>query len=393
MAAAELGIAPADCLVVEDATAGVEAAKAGRMTALGVARLGDEALLRAAGADLVVTGLDEVVAGALTEGRLLPRRVRKATDMQDALTPTADPGWVLEEHGYDPLRETSVEARFAVSNGFLGVRGARAVGRGPMWVSWLHTLSWASWPRTYVAGLFDTPNTEPAVPALVPAADWLRVRILLNGRPLLRRSGDTLAHSRVLDMRRGTLITDWRQRDPAGVIVRVNMLRAVSLAERALGLQLLRLEVEQGQVEVTLEALFEGAGLGLEEARLEQDLGVWRTEQSGKGLAMAGAPALQLGAAELAPRTLEQLKWTWNWASVPGQVASFQRLVAFVRSDDPGADPGPAARAALGKARQIGWRAVLDAHDAAWAHRWRAATSRSRATTRPGRRCGSPSTT
>jgi len=60
LAATELGVAPEHCFVVEDAPAGVEAARAGGMTALGVARLGDAALLQAAGADLVVTNLDEV---------------------------------------------------------------------------------------------------------------------------------------------------------------------------------------------------------------------------------------------------------------------------------------------------------------------------------------------
>jgi trehalose/maltose hydrolase-like predicted phosphorylase len=290
--------------------------------------------------------------------------------MQDALEPTAEPGWVLKQDGYDPLRESSVESRFAVSNGFLGVRGARAISRGPMWVSWLHTLNWASWPRTYIAGLFDTPNTEPPVPALVPAADWLRVRILLNGKPLLRRSGEMLSHRRILDMRRGTLLTDWHQRDPNGVVVRVLTLRLVSLAERAIGLQFLRLEVEKGQADVTVEALFEGAGLGLEPVRLEQDLGVWRTEQSGKCLAMAGAAALQHNGAKVPPRGIDQFKWSWSWASVPGQALSFQRLVAFVRGDTAGEDPGPAARHALDKARQVGWRGVLAAHRAAWADRW-----------------------
>jgi HAD superfamily hydrolase (TIGR01509 family) len=73
LAAAELGVAPGHCLVVEDAPAGIEAARAGRMTALGVARLGDEALLRAAGADLVVTSLDEIAIGELADGRLCRR--------------------------------------------------------------------------------------------------------------------------------------------------------------------------------------------------------------------------------------------------------------------------------------------------------------------------------
>ena len=72
-AAAALGVEPALCFVVEDAPAGIEAARAGRMGALGVARLGDAAGLRAAGADLVVTSLDDVALDALTSGRLAAR--------------------------------------------------------------------------------------------------------------------------------------------------------------------------------------------------------------------------------------------------------------------------------------------------------------------------------
>ena len=71
VAAEELPATPARCFVVEDAAVGVQAAKAGGMAALGVARLGDEqAQLADAGADLVVRTLDEVSRPALAEGRL-----------------------------------------------------------------------------------------------------------------------------------------------------------------------------------------------------------------------------------------------------------------------------------------------------------------------------------
>lgn len=75
-AAQELGVEPRACFVVEDATSGVQAAKAGNMAALGVARLNDEALLQAAGADLVVTTLDDVALDALKQGRLEQGRAR-----------------------------------------------------------------------------------------------------------------------------------------------------------------------------------------------------------------------------------------------------------------------------------------------------------------------------
>ena len=55
---------------IEDAVSGVQAAKAGEMAALGLARADDEDALAAAGADLVVTSLDEVDLDGLGEGRL-----------------------------------------------------------------------------------------------------------------------------------------------------------------------------------------------------------------------------------------------------------------------------------------------------------------------------------
>ena len=69
-AAAELDVGPAACVVVEDAIAGVQAAKAGGMAAIGVARHDDGELLAGAGADLVVEALDEIDVVSLCEGRL-----------------------------------------------------------------------------------------------------------------------------------------------------------------------------------------------------------------------------------------------------------------------------------------------------------------------------------
>lgn len=65
LAAAEAGMDPAACLVVEDAPAGILAAKAGGMAALGIARHDDAAPLRLAGADLVVVDLDGLADDAI----------------------------------------------------------------------------------------------------------------------------------------------------------------------------------------------------------------------------------------------------------------------------------------------------------------------------------------
>jgi beta-phosphoglucomutase len=69
-AAEELAIPPEQNFVIEDADVGVQAAKAGNMTALGLARADDTELLAGAGADLVVPSLDDVDLAALSDGRL-----------------------------------------------------------------------------------------------------------------------------------------------------------------------------------------------------------------------------------------------------------------------------------------------------------------------------------
>ena len=70
IAAKELQRMPGHCFVAEDAPAGIQAARAGGMAALGVARLHDKAGLHAANADLVVASLDDVSIQALGTGCL-----------------------------------------------------------------------------------------------------------------------------------------------------------------------------------------------------------------------------------------------------------------------------------------------------------------------------------
>jgi beta-phosphoglucomutase len=73
ISAGALRVVPEHCFVVEDAVSGVQAAKAGGMAVLGVARADDRELFEGANADLVVTSLDEVAVEALATHRLVRR--------------------------------------------------------------------------------------------------------------------------------------------------------------------------------------------------------------------------------------------------------------------------------------------------------------------------------
>src|SRR6516162_6549339 len=292
--------------------------------------------------------------------------------MLEAIQPTRDPGWVLNHDGYHVLTETAVESRFALGNGFLGMRASRPVSRGPTWVSWLGYIRWASWPRCYVAGLFDRPNTVPPVPALVPVADWSRVRLVLDDRPQLLLDGEFLASTRQLDLRRGMLVSDLSYRAHAGITISGGELRLVSLADRATALQLLRFSLDRDGIEVTLEASFAMAGLGMEPLQLDRDICAWRTEGSHKAVAMAGSATLRADGNSLVPERPFSLRWIWRWRSVAGQVVELDRLVTVARSDRQVDDPAPIATDALARSRALGWRGVLAAHEAAWQDRWRA---------------------
>jgi trehalose/maltose hydrolase-like predicted phosphorylase len=300
----------------------------------------------------------------------LHARPNSDADMRDVLEPKYDPLWGLSYEGFNILNESAVESGFAFGNGFLGMRAARSVSRGPTWVAWLGYSRWASWPRCYVAGLFDVPNIDPPVPALVPVADWSRIRVMLDGEPLLGRDGEILVGHRNLDLRHGLLLSAWTQRTSAGITVEGRELRLLSLADRATGLQLVRFSLDRDAIDVKVEASFSMAGLGMEPVRLEKDLGAWRMEGTGKGVAMSGAATLRLDDSPLEPDRPFSLRWLWHWRSRAGQVVEFNRLVAVARADTTEDDPAPRAAAALTRSCGRGWRAVLTAHEAAWDARW-----------------------
>lgn len=285
-----------------------------------------------------------------------------ARSLSQALDSICDPMWLLEQAGSDPLLDASRESRFAISNGFLGVRGGRSI-RPP--------ATGATTPQTYIAGLFDIPGHEPAIPALVPGPDWGRISISTATECADVMVDDPAYHRRRLDFRRGGLVTEGRLSFPAGLELRVRVMRLVSRSQPEIGLQLVHVVVEAGSGDVTLEASFAGLEFGLGAEVLEQDQGIWRTRSSGKSLAITAAASLYYDGKIVTAQALGPFRWAWAWPARPGQSICFERMVAVTREDTPPGPPGATARDKLRSARASGWRGVLEAHEAAWEERWR----------------------
>jgi beta-phosphoglucomutase len=221
-AAEELSAPPSRCFVVEDAVAGVQAAKAGAMTALGVARLGDEKMLADAGADLVVATLDEVSGAALAGGKLQRRQARERARRLPEEPASA---WTFCHEGFDPAREGLRESLCALGNGYFVTRGALPESQ----------VDDVSYPGSYVAGLYNRLQTPIAgrtveYEDLVNVPNWLPLRFRLAGGPWFdMREAEVLHHRLELDMRRGMLIRTLRWQDSGGRRTAMVQRRVVSM--------------------------------------------------------------------------------------------------------------------------------------------------------------------
>jgi trehalose/maltose hydrolase-like predicted phosphorylase/beta-phosphoglucomutase-like phosphatase (HAD superfamily) len=227
-AAHELGLDPGDCLVVEDASSGVEAAKAGNMAAIGVARLDDRDLLVGAGADLVVPTLDDVSLTALALGRLEERRA--AAELRQRHTERPPSVWTLVYDGFDPARQGLREALCAVGNGYFVTRGALPEVAADE----------VNYPGTYAAGLYNRATTEIAGRTvenedLVNLPNWLPLQFRMAGGPWFDvQQAEVLEHRLELHLRLGTLTRQLRYQDTDGRRTRVTQRRFVSMKDQHL---------------------------------------------------------------------------------------------------------------------------------------------------------------
>lgn len=291
-----------------------------------------------------------------------PRRrsSRRERWARAALRPPTDPSWCFDADGYIPALEHSIESRFAIGNGFIGARGSLA------------QPSSASHPGAFVAGLFDASEDSLAIPALISAPDWLRYRLSLDGKRLSLDDGEVVSLQRVLDMRRGALLTEWRQCDAAGRTAHLRSLCFASLADRAISGQIAQLEVAQPGV-VALEAWPEPTGEDLAAESATPALTVWRTRHTGQRLALASGAALRVGARVMRSHAGGHGSRRWQWMAEAGQSAMFTRVVAAARSNGHEREtPEVAATHALRRARSNGVAQLLDAHVRAWSERWSA---------------------
>ncbi len=292
---------------------------------------------------------------------------------------TADPGYVLTVTGFEPDQEPAVEAALALVNGYLGVRAALEEG------------SPVSCPATLIAGVFNTPpraqspELQAPVPELVVGPDWSQLRLWVDDCALRLDQAELLEQRRVLDMRQGVLLREWRLRDASGRVTRLRSLRYASLADRHVLVLALEITPENYTGMLSLEFVLDGrvtnenATQHLETTNAEPIadgvLLALRTLQSGYRLAYASHATLQsssgvvIGGNDLVGTVAVGHRWSWE--ALAGHSYTAQKLVTVYTSRD-GVDPAAAAAEHLARLIASEGAELLAAHTAAWAARWAA---------------------
>lgn len=210
-AAANLGLKPHECVVVEDAISGVQAGARGNFgLVLGIAREIEGIKLKEQGADIVVRDLGEITIEEIDRWF--------ATDLEKE-------GWNVSYASWSAREEKLREALMSTGNGFMGVRGAFENGANSPY----------HYPGTYIAGIFNKLPSEVHGQTvwnndMVNCPNWLSIEFRIgNGEFINPLEQKILSYSQNLDMRRAVMEREIVFQDTLGWITRIRSERFCSM--------------------------------------------------------------------------------------------------------------------------------------------------------------------
>ena len=386
-AAHRLGVPPAECLVAEDAVAGVQAARRGGFgLVVGIDRTGNRSRLAAAGAHIVVADLAGFDLSALI-GRS-PHGLWREEPWRGGASAEGAP-WVLTYHGFDPAQEGTREALCTLANGYLGTRGAAS----ECGAAGVH------YPGTYLAGVYNrldtTLNGQTRTDEhMINAPNWLPLWFALpNGQWLSTDSPELIDYHQALDLRRGVLSRRMRFRDSAGRALTVSSERLVSRsthdlaairttfeAENWSGTLRVRSALDASVVNANVPAVAQLAHRHLRTVRADVvDADTVRLEvittQSQITVAMAARTRFYIDGAAITPSRNElhlpdQIGQEVELSMAPGVPVTVEKVVTVATSRDRAISTPALAVAALA-ARAENFTELLAGHERAWADLWR----------------------
>ena len=347
--AAQMGLRPAECLVVEDAAAGIEAALNAGMPclALGPAERFAEIEARFGPVprreSLVGLGLAELQAAA-----------------------RHDPTWTVSEESFDPSRQHHLETVFTTGNGYFCTRGSLEEGYPGE-----HAL-------TLAHGIFD--DVPIVFTELANLPNWLDLSLTVDGHPFRLDQGKCLHSERWLDLRRGTLCREVRWQAPSGALLDLTFERFASYEQEHIGaLRVLVTAVNQ-PCQVTVTTGLNGHVANQDILHWEHlnqgqtdDGAIWlhsRTRHSGLELASAATLSTSTGASIQAQLCPGHPRLTVTERLDAGQTFQLDKLISYTASRDPVPNAPDVIGRALAALAGHSYEALRAAQVRAWRDLW-----------------------
>lgn len=358
-AARELGVDPGTCVVVEDAAAGIDAALAAGMWAVGIGPAERVGHAHARFDSLEGVHVADILTALVAAGRA-----------------AADPCWVVIESHFDQERLYHKETVFTAGNGYISTRGTFEEGYPDERTGCFMHRIWDDVPVVF---------TE-----LVNLPRWWELRITINGERFRLDRGAILSSSRWLDLRTGLLSRSVRWRLHDGTEVVLTFERFSSLADMHVSAMRARVTVVKGEARIRIDAGLNADvdNLGIRHwdlvAQGESEEQVWlqtRTHYTRLDLGMA-ANVRPVGVAPATTRISPPPhvgggEGGGGWSAIiyeyeplrAGEEAAIEKYVG-VYSQYEAEAPAEAARKAAADAAERGFDALFTANSAAWAASW-----------------------
>jgi alpha,alpha-trehalose phosphorylase len=282
--------------------------------------------------------------------------------------------WRLRETGFDLDQLGRTESLFALSNGYLGIRGNLDEGEPNHLPGTYLNGCYESYPLSYAEAGYGYPESGEL---LINVTDGKVVRLLVDDEPLDLREGRILHAERILDFRAGTLRRSLRWRSPAGQVVAITSTRLVSFTQRAVLAVDYRVEAVEREVRLAVQSELR-ANQDVEETSGNPALTtvvaeplvaeqhgsqqsrchlVHRTRRSGLRVAVAAEHRVEGTAADVETTTDQDCACTTITAVLrPGEQLRLAKFVAYGCSSGRSADAlRDESDAALDRALSSGW--------------------------------------
>ncbi len=344
LAAAErLGVPAGQCVVLEDAEAGV---------------------VGALQAGMWVVGLGPAVRVGRAHARFADLSAVDLATLRDAIAAAA---WTVRQHDGSADSVRHQETVFTIGNGHFCVRGSFEEGHP------------GQAPASFMHGVWDAMPVQVTELAALPA--WWGIDLWVDGARLQPHVGMLTGLERQLDLRTGLLTRgfEWTSA-PGAPRVAVRFERFVSLDDRhtaavRVGVTLLSGDSATLRVRAGLNAHVENTGLVHWDLLGQHADGgsanlLTRTRTSGIILGSAAVvqadPALRTGSGDADGQPCVEL----NGLLQPGRTTMVTKFVAIVSGVDH-EDPWAHAQALAGQAAGGGWERLQAASSARWAALWR----------------------